>query len=62
MNSKVIVTADATTNRVVNVSENPEFGWVEVKMKCLAQPQEYFIGDGDHAELMMRLTKISDSF
>ena len=31
MNSKVIVTADATTNRVVNVSENPEFGWIRVE-------------------------------
>jgi hypothetical protein len=31
MNSKVIVTADATTNRVVNVSENSEFGWIRVE-------------------------------
>jgi len=31
MNSKVIVTADAKTNRVVNVSENPEFGWIRVE-------------------------------
>jgi hypothetical protein len=31
MNSKVIVTADATTNSVVNVSENPEYGWIRVE-------------------------------
>jgi hypothetical protein len=32
MNSKVIVTADATTNAVVNVSENnPEYGWIRVE-------------------------------
>ena len=31
MNSKVIVTADATTGTVVNVSENPEFGWIRVE-------------------------------
>lgn len=30
MNSKVIVTADSTTNAVVNVSENPDFGWIRV--------------------------------
>ena len=31
MNSKVIVTADATTNSVVNVSENPEWGYIRVQ-------------------------------
>jgi hypothetical protein len=32
MNSKVIVTADATTNAVVNVSENnPEWGYIRVE-------------------------------
>lgn len=32
MNSKVIVTADATTNSVVNVSENnPEWGYIRVE-------------------------------
>ena len=31
MNSKVIVTADATTGTVVNVSENPDFGWIRVE-------------------------------
>jgi hypothetical protein len=31
MNSKVIVTADATTNSVVNVSENPEWGYLRVE-------------------------------
>lgn len=31
MNSKVIVTADATTNAVVNVSENPDYGWIRVE-------------------------------
>ena len=31
MNSKVIVTADATTNSVVNVSENPEYGWIRLE-------------------------------
>jgi hypothetical protein len=31
MNSKVIVTADATTNSVVNVSDNPEWGYLRVE-------------------------------
>ena len=31
MNSKVIVTADATTNSVVNTSENPEWGYIRVE-------------------------------
>jgi hypothetical protein len=31
MNSKVIVTADATTNAVINVSENPEWGYLRVQ-------------------------------
>lgn len=32
MNSKVIVTADATTNSVVNISENnPEWGYIRVE-------------------------------
>jgi hypothetical protein len=31
MNSKVIVTADATTNAVINVSENSDYGYIRVE-------------------------------
>lgn len=31
MNSKVIVTADPTTNAVINVSDNPQWGYIRVE-------------------------------
>lgn len=31
MNSKVIVTADATTNAVINPSNNPDYGYIRVQ-------------------------------